>query len=144
MEDIGGTGRRMLVVFDGHCGLCNGWVRWLLRRDGRGRLRFAAFERARELGYAVPEAIGLEEAGTLLVFRGPGAGGDRALARSDAVLAVLSELAQPWPILAAGLGWIPRSWRDFVYRAVARRRYRIAGHTEECPLPMSGYAERFL
>jgi len=36
-------GDRLLVVFDGDCVLCNGWVKWLTRRDRGERFRFAAF-----------------------------------------------------------------------------------------------------
>jgi predicted DCC family thiol-disulfide oxidoreductase YuxK len=42
MQESQELGDRLRVVFDGHCGLCNGWVRWLLRRDQRDRLRFVA------------------------------------------------------------------------------------------------------
>ena len=31
---------RVLVLFDGNCALCNGVVRWLIRRDRLDRLRF--------------------------------------------------------------------------------------------------------
>lgn len=34
----------MIVVFDGQCLLCNGWVQFLLRQDRRGRLRFASIQ----------------------------------------------------------------------------------------------------
>ncbi len=40
--DLAATlGSRLLVIYDGHCGLCNRTVRWLLARDRHDRLRFA-------------------------------------------------------------------------------------------------------
>ena len=33
-----------VIVFDGICVLCNGWVRFLLKHDREGRYRFAAMQ----------------------------------------------------------------------------------------------------
>ena len=33
-----------VIVFDGICVLCNGWVRFLLKHDRVGRYRFAAMQ----------------------------------------------------------------------------------------------------
>lgn len=35
---------RAVIVFDGTCVLCNGWIDFLLRHDRRGRYRFAAMQ----------------------------------------------------------------------------------------------------
>jgi len=63
VEEIGD---RVLVVFDGHCGLCNRAVRWFLRRDGRDRLRFVASESEKVAGLL--ERLGVVAASGL----GPG------------------------------------------------------------------------
>ena len=34
------------VLFDGECGFCDASVRWILRRDRRGRFRFGALQGA--------------------------------------------------------------------------------------------------
>ena len=40
--DLAATlGSRLLVIYDGHCGLCNHTVQWLIARDRHDRLRFA-------------------------------------------------------------------------------------------------------
>jgi predicted DCC family thiol-disulfide oxidoreductase YuxK len=35
-----------IVLFDGDCAYCNGWVRWISKRDKRKRFRFVALESA--------------------------------------------------------------------------------------------------
>ena len=44
-----------VIVFDGVCVLCNGWVGFLLRHDLRGRYRYAAMQsdagRDRQIGH---------------------------------------------------------------------------------------------
>jgi predicted DCC family thiol-disulfide oxidoreductase YuxK len=139
---------RLLVIFDGYCGLCNRAVRWLLRHDRRDRLRFAAAESAEVAVLMARHGIGAPdpESGpaTILVVRDAGGPAEQVLARSEAVRAVLRELPQPWPSIATALGWLPRPVRDQGYRLIARWRYRIWRRLESCPLPSAEERTQFL
>lgn len=119
-----------IVVFDGECALCNGFVAWLIRHD-RDRV-FLIAGSSGEVGKAVVAAAGLEgalTASTIVVWDGT-----RGLVRSDAVIAILSRLGWPWR--AAGAARIvPRAWRDAVYRAIAKRRARLEAEEPECGVP---------
>jgi predicted DCC family thiol-disulfide oxidoreductase YuxK len=141
-------GDRLLVIYDGHCGLCNGTVRWLLRRDSQDRLRFVASESAKVAGLLARYGISLLEAKagptTILVVRGFGLPTEHVLEHSEAVLALLAELPRPWPAVAATLGWVPRPMLDLGYRLVARWRYRIWGRVESCPLVTTEERTHFL
>jgi predicted DCC family thiol-disulfide oxidoreductase YuxK len=141
-------GDRLLVIFDGHCGLCNRSVRWFLRRDRRDRLRFVASESAKVAGLLERHEIETPDSGlgpeTILVVRDAGGPAERVLVRSEAVLALLDELPRPWPAVAAALDWIPRPVRDLGYRLIAHWRYRIWGRLKSCPIPAAGEWERFL
>ena len=143
--EIGG---RVLVVFDGRCGLCNRAVRWLLHRDRRDRLRFAASESAKVAELLARHGMGMAELGlrpdTILVVRDVGGAAESVLVRSDGVAALLRELPRPWPVVAAALNWIPRPVREQGYRLIARWRYRIWGRLESCPVPTAEERGRFL
>lgn len=145
-----GIGDRLLVVFDGYCGLCNRSVRWFLRRDRRDRLRFVAFESPHVTGLLARHGISATGPGSgpgpasMLVVRDPGGPKEQLLDRSTGVLAMLAELPRPWPAAGAALGWIPRPLRDLGYRLIARWRYRIWGRYESCPLPTAEERGRFL
>lgn len=128
-----------LLLFDGECALCSRAVRFILRRDRRGRLRFAPLQSA--LGEAVLIGAGLDpaELSTMVLRTEDG----RVLVRSDAVLAVAGDLTWPWswtPVLR----WVPRWLRDGAYRAVARYRVRLFGGPERCLLPEPEHADRML
>ena len=147
MKEMDGIGDRLLVVFDGHCGLCNGWVRWLLCHDTQDRLRFAASSSPAVAPLLARHAELLEPGGvpgTVLVFRNPLEPGEQALTRFAATLALLTELPRPWPAVAAALRWIPSFLSDPLYRLVARWRYRIRGRLESCPIPAAEDRARFL
>lgn len=120
---------RPIVVFDGECSLCNGFVAWLVQHDTRAV--FAVAGSAGEVGAAAVRAAGLPEritASTLLVWDG------RAYTMSDAVARVAKDL--PWPWRAAALmRWVPRPVRDGVYRFVAARRPRTQADDPSCGVP---------
>lgn len=127
-----------VIVFDGICVLCNGWVRFLLRYDQAGRYRFAAMQGAH--GRALLQAHGLdpEDPVSFLLVDPAGAHTDTA-----AILRVLAGLGGRWRLAAAVLGMVPRALRDPMYRWVARHRYRWFG-TTACTVPSPEERARFL
>jgi predicted DCC family thiol-disulfide oxidoreductase YuxK len=145
LVEIGG---RLLVVFDGRCGFCNRAVRWFLRRDRRDRLRFVASESAKVAELLARHGIGMADSGTgpgtILTVEDADGPAEKLLVRSDAVVAMLSQLPRPWPAIAVMVGWAPRPVCDLGYRLIARWRYRIWGRLESCPLPAAEERERFL
>lgn len=134
-----------IVYFDGQCNLCDGFARFVLARDRRRRFRFAPLQgttaRSRlpsDLTAASMRTIVLEEIGGR---EGPEA--RRVRVRSDAVVAILSELGGLWRLIAI-LRIIPRPVRDLVYDYVARKRFRWFGRMENCRIPTAEERERFL
>lgn len=127
-----------VIVFDGHCRICNGWVNFLLARDRRRRFHFAAVQAA--TGRRLLEQAGfsaLDPETMLYVHQG------RIYSHTDAILRVFWQLGGGWRLLSL-LRAIPAVLRDLLYVAVARRRYRWFGRIEQCRVPQSGEAARFL
>lgn len=123
------TNPRPIVVFDGECGLCNGFVAWLVTHDRDARFLIAGS--AGDVGKAVVARAGLPPEttrSTLLVWDG------EPHTQSAAIIAVLRGL--PWPWNAAAAMWIvPAPWRDAVYRFIAARRPRIEAEDPSCGVP---------
>lgn len=127
-----------VIVFDGVCVLCSGWVGFLLKRDRRQRYRFAAMQTP--AGRRLLQAHGLDPddpLSFLLVEDGI------ARTDSDAIVAVLAGLGGPWRV-ASALRWAPRALRDRAYRWLARNRYRWFGKKALCYLPTPEQSHRFL
>lgn len=127
-----------VVVFDGVCALCSGWVRFLLRHDRRGVFRFAAMQDPVGRGLLVAHGIDPDDPVSFLLVHGPQGWHD-----SDGVLEVLRRLGGVWRV-ATVLRIIPRRLRDVAYRSLARNRYRVFGRRDSCMLPPPGTRERFL
>ena len=137
-----------VIVFDGVCVLCNGWVRFLLRHDHRERYRFAAMQG--DSGRALLVANGLDPddpVSFLLVeydlIENDSSVSPRVSTDTDAMRRVLMGLGGVWRI--AGLSaLLPRRVRDPLYRMIARNRYRWFGRHDACPVPDPTQAYRFL
>jgi len=148
VDELGEMGDRLVVVFDGHCGFCNGSVRWFLRRDHEDRLRFVASNSPKVSELLARHGMGTQglgaEPNSVVVVRDLGDATERVFMRSDAAREMLRELPQPWRFAGILLGWVPRPVRDFGYRLIARWRYRIWGRLESCPLPTTQERAHFL
>lgn len=132
------AGDGAIVVFDGVCALCSGWVDFLLRRDPRSQFRFAAMQGETGRGLLAAHGLDPDDPMSFLLLDARG-----ARTGSDAIVAVLCRLGGVWR-LAALLRLLPRSLRDALYRMLARNRYRWFGRKAACHLPAPGERHRFL
>lgn len=132
-----------LLLYDGECGLCNAVVRFLVRCDRHGRLRFATLQGP--AGQRVLRRLGLatRDFDSLVFLPEPAVAADEYQLRTDAVCAVLDRLGGGWRVVA-WLRVLPRGWRDAAYRLVARTRYRLFGEYRGPTPPVPEQAERFL
>jgi len=136
------AGRGTTIVFyDGHCGLCHGFVLFLLRRDADGsRFQYAPLQGStlKEL-VSEENRVGLPD--SIVVMKPEGG----LLIRSSAVLFTLGKLHVGWRICSAILSIVPRVLSDMVYRGVARVRKKIFRTPPGvCPLVPPELAGRFL
>jgi len=118
-----------IVLFDGTCLFCEGWVRFIARRDPKAYFKFGASQtpaaqvllQAHHVSATASRSIVLIEDGQVHL-------------RSTAALRIASRLSAPWHIA----GWllaVPRPVRDAVYNVVAAIRHRIAGESNACEIP---------
>ncbi len=127
-----------IVVFDGVCALCSGWVRFLLRHDHRVGFRFAPMQTRVGHDLLVAHGIDPDDPVSFLLVDGACAWHD-----SDGVIEVLRRLGGVWRT-ATVLRVFPRPMRDAAYRLLARNRYRMFGRHETCMVPPVLTRERFL
>ena len=128
-----------VLLIDSSCTLCNKSARWLIRRDKKARLRFAA--------------LGSEAANRILSSRGlpappPGTAvlikSHNLFIRSDAILLALQELPPPWPLLGRLARAIPRPLRDAAYQIIASLRIVFFGRSTACQVFSEQEKARFI
>ena len=135
VDDIG----RPVLLFDGVCNLCNGFVRFVVRFDHDGTFLFAPLQSAvaRELFDRHGITTDDEDFDTVVLVED-----GECYTKSTAALRVARRLDGPWP-LAYPLVYLPERLRDGVYDLVARYRYRVFGQSDECQVPPPEVRERF-
>jgi predicted DCC family thiol-disulfide oxidoreductase YuxK len=128
------------LFYDGHCALCHGTVKFVIKRDRTGTaFRFAPLE-GETFQASVPAAqrTGLPDSVVILAADGS------LLARSDAVVRILKRLGGGWKVVGSLLAAVPRGLRDAVYDLIARVRYRVFGKREDlCPIVPPEMRKRF-
>ena len=129
---------KTILLFDGVCNLCNGFVQFILARDPKKGIYFASLQS--ESGQALLSHFNLElhELKTLVLIDQKG-----AHVRSTAALRCARLLSGPWPLSYVFM-IIPRSIRDLIYNWVAKNRYRWFGKEEQCMIPTPELKARFL
>lgn len=127
-----------VILFDGICNFCNSSVNFIIRRNRRKDIHFAALqsEAGKQLikEYRLPvkemESIVFIEKGKVHV-------------RSTATLHICRHLTGLWPV-CYGFIIIPRFIRDGIYNWIAQNRYKWFGVQDQCMVPTPDVRERFL
>ena len=126
-----------VLLFDGVCNLCNGFVRFTVKFDAEGTFRFAPLQSPVGQELLERHDMDTEEFDSVVLVENEGVS-----THSTAALKVLRELDGPWPLLYP-LVYLPKVVRDGGYNLVAKYRYRVFGKQESCPMPEPEVRERF-
>jgi predicted DCC family thiol-disulfide oxidoreductase YuxK len=127
-----------ILLFDGHCNLCNAWVNFIVKRDSSSTIRFASLQSLAGRRMLEEHKIDSNYIDSLVLFEE-----DKVSVSSTAALRILSYL-DGWERHMIFLSVVPRPLRDIVYRFVAKNRYRWFGRREQCMVPTVKLSKRFL
>jgi len=127
-----------VILFDGVCNLCNGFVQFVISHDPGGRFKFAALqsETGQQLLQNFPP--GVRNLDTVILIEN-----NKLYHRSTAALRIIRHLSGAWPLLYLAIV-LPVFFRDWGYNFVARNRYRWLGQRESCLMPTPALKARFL
>ncbi|AZO72586.1 MAG: DUF393 domain-containing protein [Mesorhizobium sp.] len=127
-----------LIVFDGVCVFCSGFVQTIVKLDRDKRFRFATAQSP--FGEALFRKYGLPTDNyetNLAVIDG------EAFTKLDSFVAVMAALGWPWRA-ARLLLVLPRPLRDWLYDRVAKNRYALFGRKDSCDIPSAELRERLI
>ena len=126
-----------IIFFDGVCGLCNSFVDIIFNADNKGVFKFSPLqgETAKKYITELPEEPG--EWSIVYIDE------NNIYEQSDATLKILKRLGGTWGFLSI-FSFLPKGFRNYIYRFVAVHRYKIFGKRETCRIPTEQEKERFL
>ena len=126
-----------IILFDGVCNLCNGFVQKVIAADKNDYFRFASLqsEAAKDLLKSYPEFKDLK---TIIYLEN-----GRMFTRSTAALKISKHLNGVWPLLQTGYIF-PKFFRDGIYNIIAKNRYTWFGKKDHCMIPSPELKSKFL
>ncbi|MFT8323184.1 MAG: thiol-disulfide oxidoreductase DCC family protein [Bacillus sp. (in: firmicutes)] len=128
---------KKIILFDGVCNLCNGSVRFIIKRDPAGVFVFSSLqgEKGQKLlkEYKITEHLD----SILLIEDGT------CYKKSEAALRICRHLKGGWKLFYL-FHFIPCYFRDPIYDYIARNRYKWFGKKDSCMLPTKENKKRFL
>lgn len=127
-----------IILFDGVCNLCNGAVTFIIARDKKDVLRFAALES--QVGGDLLQKYQIDPVVTdSIVF----ISNNKAYIKARAALHITKHLSGLWPLLGV-FRILPNVVINSVYEFIARNRYKWFGKKESCMIPTPALRSKFL
>lgn len=127
---------KIIVFFDGYCGICNSFVDFSMRHNSKGNLFYTPLqgETAKKL---LDEKRRLDLDTVVVSYYG------ETFIRSKAIFKVLNELDYPVRVISF-FRFLPAFLTDFGYKFVAKIRYKLMKPKETCRIPSVSERSRFL
>ncbi len=127
-----------LILFDGVCNLCNGFVQFIIKEDKKKIFSFGSLQSDQALQILENQNIlNTKELDSVILI-------DDGVfyVESEAALRILHELPRfRWLTF---LRLIPTPLRDWIYRLIAKNRYKVFGRRDECMMPDPQLKDRFI
>ena len=127
-----------VILFDGVCNLCSGFVQFVVPRDTEDKYRFASLQSdvGREL--LAEHDLPVDELESVVLLED-----GESYQKSAAIIRIAAGLGGAYRLLSP-FRYVPRSLRDWVYDFVAEHRYQWFGRKDRCMIPSGDVESRFL
>lgn len=130
---------KKIILFDGHCNLCESSVQFVIKHDTNDQFRFVALQS--DLGQKIISHIGINGKNIdSVVLYDPGVA---YYYKSNAALQVAKNLGGLFH-LGTVFKIIPTSLRNILYDYIAKNRYSWYGKKQSCMIPTEELRSKFL
>lgn len=125
-----------VIFFDGYCGLCNGFVDFVMSIDKEEKFKFSPLQSDFAQKNLPPEMTANLDS---VVFLKQG----KTYRKSKAVIRILEDMGGIWKFATIGKV-MPEKLLNSAYDLVAKNRYKLFGKKETCRLPTPAERARFI
>src|SRR5438477_12645044 len=115
---------KSIIMFDGVCNLCNGFVNFLIVRDKQNKFQFGSLQSPVVADLLKQHNFSVNDLSTVILLEK-----NKLYYQSTAVLRILRQMGGAWPLLYVFI-IVPKPMRDFIYNLVAKNRYRLFGRQD--------------
>lgn len=128
-----------IILFDGVCNLCNGFVQFILKHEQQQEIHFTTLKSKQGIALLQQYNLPIEQTPSSIVLIEK----NQCYTQSTAILRISQYLVKPWKY-GRYLMIIPKPLRDILYQLIARNRYYFFGQATTCWLPTAALQQRFL
>ncbi len=114
-----------IVLFDGVCKLCNGFIRFYHLRRINDDIRYLPLDSKEAAHYINDKAI-LRDLDTVIVLKN-----GKSFTQAAAIIELIKDTKFPWKLLSF-VALLPSGVLNTLYAFVAKHRYKIFGKTDQC------------
>lgn len=127
----------LVILFDGVCNLCNGFVKFLIDQDKNNQFKFASLQSDFGENVLLENNLQTDDYQSVIALED-----DELFTKSAAVFVIIDRLPN-WRWLRF-FKVLPNFLLDSIYGFIARNRYRIFGKRDSCRLPTPELRDKFL
>lgn len=132
-------GNEPIFLYDGVCLLCDGAVQFTLAHEKTPSIVFVAIQSKTGRELAIEHGQDPDNPESFLFIEN-----GVAFEQSDGAIALAAHLKGVLAILLKASRFVPRPFRNRVYRLVARNRYKVFGKRSSCIVPDNDSRHRFI
>ena len=127
-----------ILLFDGVCNLCNGFVKFVIKRDKKNIIKFASLQSDAGQKILLQHHLPVSEFQSFVYIAN-----NKVLLKSTAALTLMKDIGGGWQLMY-GFIIVPKFIRDYVYSIVAKNRYKWFGKQNNCMIPTKELMSKFL
>lgn len=127
-----------VILFDGVCNLCNGFVQFVIRGDKSAKFKFAPLQSAAAGNMLKLFDFPSDALKTIILIQN-----GKLFLRSRAVLRITSQLGGAWKLTSL-LYIFPSFFSDAIYNFISKFRYKLFGKRDSCMVPTPELKSRFI
>ena len=130
---------KIIILFDGVCNLCNGFVQFVIKYDKKDVFRFVSLQSKTGKEILIHLDLYHRNIESVCYFEY----GIAYYLKSDAAIEIMKKLGGIF-YLTIILKIFPRIIRDFVYDFIAKNRYNWFGKKDNCMIPTLELKSKFI
>lgn len=120
-----GLDHQTIVLFDGVCHLCNGFIKFYHDKRKGENIRYVPLDSQEAKLYIKEQAI-QGDLDTVIILKN-----GQTFVKSDAVIELIKETKFPWNLISL-ISILPKGILDGLYGFIAKHRYKLFGKTDRC------------
>ena len=118
------------IFYDGDCGFCNHWVKWILKRDSKNNFLFASLQSEFGQNFLKERNLPTSDFTTMYIWKPK----EFYLKQAQAAFKIASVIGGKYKILSLGK-YFPDFLTNTIYNIISKNRKKLASNNCELPTP---------